>query len=340
MVNTYRKQLRKQVIKSLKIEVKSFEDDLRDHFTTTVRLIAKSFLIAEKKSDDVDQQISTTMDFFLTTLTTNYPMTSVEFSKLYKKIHVLETFPPPPQTDGNPLLNQPDIVPDDITWLNNNITAAFVTPWTCYKEQEESNMVTLKLKHLSSGYFLDRDTATAVSTVDLEPAADKPELSALIRKETNAEHKALRKEIHSLRQQITGLKKPQHTVTKANKNNQNQNSSSKNSTTRGQGKGTSTKKTNQTKTLPTNASNNNSKQPNGKNSQTQTTGKRKTNGNKRRQQGNNKQRNRKTDENNNGIGFNEKKRKADNGNTSSKPNKNGSNKRRRQSSNASKKGQS
>jgi hypothetical protein len=190
MVNTYRKQLRKQVIKSLEIEVKSFEDDLRDHFTTAVRLIAKSFLIAEKKLDDVDQQISTTMDFFLTTLTTNYPMTSDEFSKLYKKIHVLETFPPPLQTDGNPLLNQPDIVPDDITRLNNNIVSAFVTPWTCYKEQEESNTVALKLKHLSSGYFTDRHTAVAVSTVDLEPAVDKPELSALIRKETNAEHKA------------------------------------------------------------------------------------------------------------------------------------------------------
>jgi hypothetical protein len=341
MVNTYRKQLRKQVIKALKLEVKSCEDDLREHFTTAVRLIAKSFLIAEKKSDDtdVDRQINTTMDFFLTALTTNYPMTSDEFSKLYKKIHVLETFPPPPPTDGNPLLNQPDIIPDDITMLNNNIVAAFVTPWTTYTEQEESNTVAIKLKQLSSGYFSDRNTAIAVSTVDLEPAADKPELSALIRKETNAEHRALRQEINTLRQQITGLKKPAKTDNKAKRINQNHNSS-KNITMRGQGKGASSKNTNQTNTNQNTAFNNNSKQPNGKSNQTQTNGNGKMNGKTRQSNGNYKNRNRRADGNNNGTGPGEKKRKANIGNTSSTPNNNGSNKKRKQSSNAFKKGQS
>jgi hypothetical protein len=67
--------------------------------------------------------------------------------------------------------DQPDIVPPNITKLNNIVESVFVTPWTIYKEQEESNTVSMAVKRLSTGYFTNRDTAVAVSTVDLEPAA-------------------------------------------------------------------------------------------------------------------------------------------------------------------------
>jgi hypothetical protein len=69
----------------------------------------------------------------------------------------------------------------------------------------------MELKRLSAGYFTDRDTAVAVSAVDLEPATDKPELQALIRRETHAENKTLRQELNTLKQQLAGLKKSSNT---------------------------------------------------------------------------------------------------------------------------------
>jgi hypothetical protein len=334
MTQDYRKALRKQVIKLMKIEQSTFEDELREHLVTAIRLVAKSFLIAEKKTDDVDFKTNTLMGFFLGTISTNCPMGTDTFNKLYKKIHCLEVYPPPSPPNTNPLDDQPDIVPPDITKLNNIVTSVFVTPWTIYKEQEESNTVAMALKRLSTGYFTDRETAVAVSTVDLEPAADKPELSALIRKETHAEHQALRKELHNLRQQITSLTKPTNV-------NPDTHHNQKNSTKRGHGKGTSFK-TNQTKTTTKSTPNNKNHKPNNNNKQNgkstnktiaSATGKRKSNGN--RQQG---QQNQKAEESNNGTGAVKNKRKANNGNTSSTPNKNGSNKRRKQSSIPSKNG--
>jgi uncharacterized protein YehS (DUF1456 family) len=71
------------------------------------------------------------------------------------------------------------------------IEAVFVTTWDRYKTQQANNQVTLELKKLSEAYFTDCDMATAVSNVDLEPAVDKPELQALIRKETKVENQTL-----------------------------------------------------------------------------------------------------------------------------------------------------
>jgi hypothetical protein len=81
-------------------------------------------------------------------------------------------------------------------------------------------ILALELKRLSSWYFTDHETAIAVTTVDLEPAADKSELSALIRKETYAEHQTLRKELNGFKKQISILKKPPNATSK-NHNNAN-----------------------------------------------------------------------------------------------------------------------
>jgi hypothetical protein len=334
MVDEFRKKLRGQIIKALKIEVNSMEDEMRDHLLKAIRLIAKSFMIVNKNTGDVDFKVNTLMAFFSVSLTKHCPMTLLQFQELYKKVHDLETFPPSAPTGTNPMDNQPDIVPDDIDILNTTLESVFVTTWDNYKEQQAKNTVALELKKLSAGYFTDRDTATAVAAVDLEPAADKPELKALIRKETKAEHLILRQEINNLKQQIVVLKKQPNTV-------------QKNSNARGQGKGASSK-INQTKSTEKPSGNhnkNNNKQTDGRNihnNPTSAVGKKNTVGNQRQQQqrGNNKTNpNRKADGNNNGIGNGKRKWKGNSGKNLSTPNNSESTKRRKQSSTPSKNGQ-
>jgi hypothetical protein len=155
-------------------------------------------------------------------------MTLPRFQELYKKVHDFETFPPSAPAGTNPMDNQPDIVPDDINHLNTTLESVFVTIWDNYKEQQTNNTVALELKKISAGYFTDQHMASAVAAVYLEPAADKPELKALIRNETKAEHLILRQEINTLKQQIVILKKQPNTV-------------QKNSNARSQGKGASSK---------------------------------------------------------------------------------------------------
>jgi hypothetical protein len=338
MVNRFRVALRKQVIKSIKIELLQIEDDIREHLVKAIRLVSQSFMIIDKdKGKSADYKVYCMMEFYLGMLTVNCPMNMDEFTLLYKKTHGLEAFPPPLPADINPLENLPNVVPEDIQRLYNTIEAVFITTWSNYKSQQESNTIALELKRLSSGYFTERETAAAVSVVDLEPSADRPELQALIRKETHAENKSLRNELNNLKQQIVSWKKTGNAATKPPEN------VAKNSATRGQGKGASSKsKTNQPNSIQSNSNRNKNKKNNGpkKNNNNHSGGKQ-TDGNQAKQKhnNNNRKQNQKAGANNNATGSGKKKRKANNGNTSSMPNNNDATKRRKQSSQTSTEGQ-
>jgi hypothetical protein len=328
MVNRYRTELRAQVIKALTIEITTIEDEVREHLLKAIRLITKSIMITNKDNGDADYKINTLMAFYLPTLSKNCLMDMDRFKELYKKVHTLETFPPPKPANLNMMDDQPDIIPADIKKLKTIIHSAFVTTWAKYQKQQETNMVAGELKRLSAGYFTDRDTAVAVSHVDLEPSADKPELQALIRKETQAENKTLRQELNTLKQQLAGLKKSPNNTT-AQKSN-----------TRGR-KGGASRKTNATNPNPTTSNrnnqnkNNNKRKNNGANGNNNThpttaNGRRNKNEKHQRQHGSTAPNpNQKADGNNNDTANGKKKRKANHGSNPSQPNKNSSTKRRK-----------
>jgi hypothetical protein len=343
MVTTYRKALRDQVIKALTIEITTIEEETAEHLLKAIRIITKSIMITNKDKSDADSKVNVLMKSYLTTLSTYCPMTMPTFLELYKKIHGLEVFPPPPPTGISALVAQSDIIPDDVKKLEKIIKAIFVVPWTKYKKQQEINTVNLELKRLSAGFFTDRDTAVAVSVVDLEPAADKPELQALIRRETQAENKTLRKELNILKQQLAGLKQPP-------------NAKAKNSITRGPGSGASTKTNtqnshhihsnqtnknkNKNKNNPVknqyNTNNKTSNKTNNKTRSTGSSGKKNTKG-KQQQKGQNQRQ--QADGNNNDTGTDSKKRKANYGNNSSQLKQNSSSKRQKKSPSKSQNGQ-
>jgi hypothetical protein len=108
MVNQYRTELRGQVIKALDIEITTIEDEVREHLLKAVRLIAKSFMIANKESGNVDFKVNTLMEFYLPVLSKNCTMDLARFAELYKKVHALETFPPPKPANVRTLDNQPE----------------------------------------------------------------------------------------------------------------------------------------------------------------------------------------------------------------------------------------
>jgi hypothetical protein len=338
MVNRFRVALRKQVIKSIKIELIQIDDDIREHLIKAIRLVSQSFLIIDKdKGKSADYKVYCMMEFYLGMLTVNCPMDMSEFTSLYKKTHDLEAFPPPVPANIIPLENLPNVIPEDIQRLYDTIEAVFITTWSNYKSQQESNTVALELKRLSNGYFTERETAAVVSVVDLEPSADRPELQALIRRETHAENQSLRHELNNLKQQIVNWKKIGNTAATKPDN------VPKNSATRGQGKGASSKsKTSLSNPIQTTSNRNNNTKNfvQKKNNNNKPSGGKKTNW-KPSKQKNNKHRNPngKADANNNVSGSGKQKRKANNGNTSSPSNNNGTKKRRKQSSQASPGGQ-
>jgi hypothetical protein len=124
--------------------------------------------------------------------------------------------------------------------LKHAIESVFVAPWNQYLDQVKKNAIALELKKLSTSHFSEQSTKAAAMLVDEEPAADRKLLMELIKKQTQAENKALKNEVKQLRDSIKTLKDTKKNQ-KGSKKNQEGKDNAKN-VQRGQASGTSKKK--------------------------------------------------------------------------------------------------
>jgi hypothetical protein len=201
LVESYRIGLKEKIIAATKIEILALEDELREHLIRSVKVIIKAFMILKKDTGDVDSKVYTLMCHYIITLSVNCNMSLDSFCDLYKTIHGLDTYPP--ATTQHMMGTM--IIPPDITSLKDLFEGVFVSSWANYKLQQEQNSISLELIKYSTTYLTEKATADAVIIVDTEPAADKPELQALVRHEAKTEAKALIKEIELLKQQVKSL---------------------------------------------------------------------------------------------------------------------------------------
>ena len=238
IIKQFQLDLKKQIIKANTLECNAAKLKLQQHLAKAIRLITQSCMIAAQDVTNVDTKVYTLMSNFSDNLTTHVPMQLNEFVTLYKEIHGLDdTFPP--RLASNPAgrviqtatmtittdtydmddfddslvlpralpnVNPTAIVPNDIIKIKDIIEGVFVSSWTKYKAQQHSNKVTIQLKKLSMGYFVERETTESVAVIDKEPAADQQELKSLIRSETREDNKDLRKTLELVQKELASLK--------------------------------------------------------------------------------------------------------------------------------------
>jgi hypothetical protein len=251
LLETYKQGLKEQIIKATKIETTALEDELREHLVTACRIITKSYMILQQDDSDVDRKVYTLMELYLVSLSINCKMSLETFTEMYKTAHSLPTFPPDAERRTATMTGA--VVPPDITALKEIIEGVFVTAWANYKQKQQQNAIALELKKFTTSLLTDKATATATMAIDTEPAADKPELQALIRYETKQDTKALRKEIEDLKKQVQVL------------------TSAKNSNRRGRGGASSQEKTNTPPTPKTSKTKESSPTDNNNSAQSPTT---------------------------------------------------------------------
>ena len=117
--------------------------------------------------------------------------------------------------------------------LKRMIESIFVEPWNQYMSQCKKNSIALELEELSTLHFPEQSTEATSMQVDGEPTANCKLLKELIQKETQAETKALQKEVKQLCDQLKTIKTKDSNKDDAEKAKNKQ---------RGQAHGTSKKK--------------------------------------------------------------------------------------------------
>jgi hypothetical protein len=236
LVSQFQNDLTAKIIDVGELECLAAVSTLQTHLVKSIRLIMQSSMIAARDNLDVDKKVHSMMCTYVVPLTIHVPMSLAAFNKLYKETHCLGDNFPPRLVLSDDMIDDNATTPtytfimptvtDDMIKVKNIIEGVFVSAWTHYKTQQNSNKINAQLKKLSLGYFAERETAEAVAAIDKEPAADKQELQSLIRVETKNDNKELRQQFESLKKDFNALVK-----------------SSKNESKRGRGRA-SGKKTN------------------------------------------------------------------------------------------------
>ena len=231
-ITDFHKQLRSHIITGIGLEIKSLTNEIKEHLVKSIRVIVKSFMIVNKDKSNADIKVNSLVRKYIDALTVNAKMNINEFNELYKSVNGLDAYPITVQHDVDADMDHSDSlvltggisghthqyqdsrnIKRDIDTIFDIVENVFVSSWACLKQQEEKNQVVLELKKLSTVTFTERATADAVFAVDNEPSADKPELQALIRKETRNDTKDLRQQLEKIKNELNALKTAKNTQT-------------------------------------------------------------------------------------------------------------------------------
>lgn len=227
LVSTMSSQLREQILKSMKLEIKYASKTIDDLYLQSLHLFCQSSLIHSRK---VTQQDPHSM---VMRLIDAYPMvlkysklTRNTFGEAYRVFHELGAVPtftattPVAAGDGESLglgiLREtagatrpapgPALIDQLVVTVQRLFTNTFVDPWERYLSQVDKNNATLEMKKLASSVLTEPATNDAAMEIDDEPTAPRPQLLQLIQSTVMDQNKSLKHEIQSLTSQVANLK--------------------------------------------------------------------------------------------------------------------------------------
>jgi hypothetical protein len=221
--------LKNQIVLVTELEIKILRTDARVLFATSLQVITKAFLIADGHSETIqpERMVNTLLDRYHEILLPPYlSCTLAEFRKIYSDLHNLASLPDPYPT-SQPAAAADDTAPSQSLFLSvaeqnsirnsarapvqrttedtvastlkRTLESIFITSWSLYMRQSETNAIDLALNKLSIEHFDSKATEAAAMEVDMEPPATRQHLDGLIRASVSKQTKKLQAEIQSLK---------------------------------------------------------------------------------------------------------------------------------------------
>ena len=217
--------LKQHVISALKIEIKFYTAELKEHLATVLHTTTAAMLIANGNANvNAHRAVAHLISAHHAELFKHVTTNAEEYKQVYTKKHALTSFPSvnalatttlTPDTNSasrfftQPSQTAPLVTLDNIPQLDliaRTICCIFIDPFDQYLAQHRANAVELALKKLVEEDLTVSATADAQMEVEEEDSASRVLLNELVQKETRKNTTKLSSEIESLKQMIKSLK--------------------------------------------------------------------------------------------------------------------------------------
>ena len=232
IITETQQRLKNQIVLATNLEIKLLQVDTRELLATSLQVTTKAFLIADGHSPAIqpERMVNTLLDRYHETLLQHLGCSLADFRRIYCTLHSLASLPAPyPQSQPAPAAEAIDhsdslfqhLIPqaraptaprtteDTVaSSLKRTLESIFITSWSLYLRQSETNTIDLALKKLSIEHFDSKATEAAVMEIDMEPPASRQQLDGLIRASVSKQTTKLQNEIQTLKAGLAKVKLP------------------------------------------------------------------------------------------------------------------------------------
>jgi hypothetical protein len=216
LIAGFQKALKTKIIKVAELEVKLLKSQIQTNLATNLCVATKAILICDTLMPDPHQIVNTILAWYAAPLLASFDLTVDDFRKLYCTTHSITTLPPPIAGSiaapvGHDVTPIPSPVFQAFIQIYRVIDNIFLCPWTAYVGTPKRLAITAALCALQVEHFEPAATNNAAMLIDSEPAAEPPQLRAIVNAQVLRKTASLQKELSSLRAMISKLlQEPPH----------------------------------------------------------------------------------------------------------------------------------
>ena len=210
IVLKYRKDLKSQILKAMKLEIEQLETRAKILFIKATNMIIKATLISTSAPLTTIHPIAATiMEYNHAKILENVGITLDEFNEAYKSEHAIATYPPvfAPVEDQTTEAYDAERIKQSFP-SKTNIIATLVTPLDRLLEREKEIEIDISLKKLNAEEEQGKSNEDTQQRMDTEVSVDKELISELISKATAEKTKSIRSELGQLKKMVRELKNP------------------------------------------------------------------------------------------------------------------------------------
>ena len=220
LVTDFQQSLKTKIVALTQIESNLLLSHIQETFASTIHVVVQSFLICSNLVPaDLHKVVNTLLANHSADILPHLQIDLESFRTIYRRVHTLAFIPGPFNlnrhlpADGilrdNAVAQAPAILPPTFLLIASDILPAllniFVVPWQTYLNTQRQVTVDTALRALRVDHLELPATDAAARLVEAEPAADPPQLKAIIASQVRERTSKLQKELTTLRNQLSQL---------------------------------------------------------------------------------------------------------------------------------------
>ena len=228
LVNDLQKQLKKQVIKHTKMEVKAKEEKIKLHYIKAFCIITQALLAEIGITTGIDAKVHLIIDHLRQDVLKHSGLNHTEFLTKYMELYNIETMPNYALhqvigADGAPTLAA-TVNPQDEK-IFNHLKNFYVVTWDQYINQYTKNEIGLDIRKLHDDTFQTKKCKDVTMILESKMSADRRTLQALIKSEATIQTRTLQQELSEIKRSLNipekNNKRGKGGASRKNKNNPN-----------------------------------------------------------------------------------------------------------------------